>query len=244
MKNFFKNILSKFNYQLLKIDNNYIHYPIEQTNEGILINFLKSKSVSLVLDVGANVGQWASEIRESGYRKKIISFEPLSSAFSILSSNSTNDNLWTCKNCAVGTSDTTSEINISKNSVSSSLLPMLDSHIEAAPESFFYKKEKVEIIKLDTIAKKSVRNDDIVFLKIDTQGYERNVLDGANILLDQTVGIQLEMSFDALYEGEMNFYEIKIWLEDLGFNLFHIQNGFRHSTSQELMQVDTIFIRK
>ena len=81
MKYFLKNILSKLNYQLYKINSNYIHYPLEQTNEGILINFLESKSVSLVLDVGANVGQWANEIRDSGYKQKIISFEPLSSAF-------------------------------------------------------------------------------------------------------------------------------------------------------------------
>ena len=121
---------------------------------------------------------------------------------------------------------------------------MLDSHIEAAPESLFYEKEKIEIMKLDSIAKQSVSNDDIVFLKIDTQGYERIVLDGAKDLLKQTVGIQLEMSFDPLYRGEINFTKLKIFLESLGFILFHIQNGFRHSKSQELMQVDTIFMRK
>ena len=244
MKGFIKSFLEMFNYRLSKIDSNYVNYPIEQTNEGILNDFLEKQSVSLVLDVGANVGQWANEIRESGYAKKIISFEPLSSAFSVLSSSCSKDNLWTCKNCAVGISDTTSEINISKNSVSSSLLPMLDSHIEAAPESLFYEKEKIEIMKLDSIAKQSVSNDDIVFLKIDTQGYERIVLDGAKDLLKQTVGIQLEMSFDPLYRGEINFTKLKIFLESLGFILFHIQNGFRHSKSQELMQVDTIFMRK
>jgi FkbM family methyltransferase len=244
MKYLLKNILSKLNYQLSKINSNYIHYPLEQTNEGILIKFLESKSVSLVLDVGANVGQWANEIRDSGYKQKIISFEPLSSAFSVLSSNCSDDSFWTSQNVAVGDSNAISEINISKNSVSSSLLPMLDSHINAAPDSLFHGREEIQIMKLDSIPKESLSTDDIVFLKIDTQGYEKRVLDGAKILLDQTVGIQLEMSFDALYEGEMNFSELKGFLEDLGFYLFHIQNGFRHSTSQELMQVDTIFIRK
>ncbi|MDA9962490.1 FkbM family methyltransferase [Opitutales bacterium] len=244
MKGFIKSFLEMFNYRLSKIDSNYVNYPIEQTNEGILNDFLEKQSVSLVLDIGANVGQWANEIRESGYGKKIISVEPLTSAFSVLSSNCSEDTFWTCQNFAVGNCDTTSEINISKNSVSSSLLPMLDSHIEAAPESLFYQKEKIQILKLDSIAKQSVNINDIVFLKIDTQGYEKIVLDGAKDLLKQTVGIQLEMSFDPLYRGEINFTKLKIFLESLGFILFHIQNGFRHSKSQELMQVDTIFMRK
>ena len=97
MKGFIKSFLEMFNYRLSKIDSNYVNYPIEQTNEGILNDFLEKQSVSLVLDVGANVGQWANEIRESGYAKKIISFEPLSSAFSVLSSSCSKDNLWTCK---------------------------------------------------------------------------------------------------------------------------------------------------
>ncbi len=244
MKDLIKRILSKTNYRISKFDKDYITYPFAQTNEGILINLLSDNKISIAFDVGANEGQWANDIRTSGYNHQIISFEPLQRAFKILSSTCSLDDLWSSHNYALGDTDGVSEINISRNSVSSSLLTMSETHLEAEPESIFYSTEKIKVHKLDTIYGQFMKDRDNVFLKIDTQGFEKKVLDGASRLLKQTAILQLEMSFQSLYDGEHDFFHMKSILEKLGFVLYHMQNGFRHSKTLELMQVDTIFIKK
>ena len=86
------------------------------------------------LDVGANTGQFAQDLRASGYRGHIVSFEPLSDAHAALLVTASWDPLWdVADRCAVGAGDRWAEINIAGNSYSSSLLPMLDLHREAAP---------------------------------------------------------------------------------------------------------------
>lgn len=244
MKDLIKRILSKTNYRISKFDKDYITYPFAQTNEGILTNLLSENKISITFDVGANVGQWANDLRISGYKHRIISFEPLQKAFKILSSTCLLDDLWSSHNYGLGDTDGVSEINVSRNSVSSSLLPMSKTHLEAEPKSSFYSTEKIKVHKLDTIYAKFIKDSDNVFLKIDTQGFEKKVLDGANSLLKRTAILQLELSFQSLYDGENDFFHMKSILEKLGFLLYHIQDGFRHSQTKELLQVDAIFINK
>ena len=106
----------------------------EYANECFL-GACRSFATDVILDVGANTGQFAKNLRASGYHGHIISFEPLSSAHAILASAATSDSLWdVAERCAVGASDSWTTINIAGNSYSSSLLPMLDLHREAAPE--------------------------------------------------------------------------------------------------------------
>ena len=81
------------------------------------------------------------------------------------------------------------DINISKNSVSSSILPMLSSHFEAENNSVYIGREKTPIITLDSVAKKYLTQSSNCFIKIDTQGYEWQVLDGAINTLKNSKGI-------------------------------------------------------
>ena len=78
--------------------------------------------VDLVFDVGANVGQFGSEIRTMGFAGRIVSFEPLSAAHARLSAAAKRDPAWSVHpRCAIGDHDGTVEINIAGNSVSSSI---------------------------------------------------------------------------------------------------------------------------
>ena len=81
-------------------------------------------------------------------------------------------------------------------------------------------------------------------VKIDTQGFEKNVIDGAIKNLNNIKIIQLEMSIIELYKGEMLFQQMTQYLEDRGFVLISLENGFSNSTTGELLQVDGIFVNK
>ena len=145
----------------------------------IVLNHLNINNIKTVLDVGANAGQYSYELRKAGYRGRIISFEPLSGAYQRLRLNAEHDKNWQTFNFALGDTNGTTSINISRHSPSSSLLPMTSLHNEAAPGSEYMSEEEIEIKTLDTIFDTLRISGENVFLKVDTQGYEKKVLDGA-----------------------------------------------------------------
>lgn len=201
-------------------------------------------NIDTLFDIGANEGQYACLMREYGYKKKIISFEPLKSAFEELKKISSKKNNWLVYNYALGNENTNSTINVAGNSYSSSILNMLPSHLKSAPESKYIAQEEIEIKKLDSIFNSFCSKEDKIMMKIDTQGYEKNVLDGAIESLNNIKIIQLEMSIIPLYENEMLFNDMISYLYQKGFQLFSLENGYCHSTTGQLLQVDGIFEQK
>lgn len=163
---------------------------------------LTHHQVDLVLDVGANAGQYALSLREAGYTGAILSFEPLATAWQACATRAARDPRWSmAPRAAVGAREETVEIHVAGNSVSSSLLPMNDTHQTAAPASAYVGHEPVEMRRLDQLAADAVRSAARPYLKIDTQGYEREVLEGAAGILNRVVGVQLEISLVPLYDG-------------------------------------------
>jgi len=208
------------------------------------IKILNYYNINKILDVGANRGQYSLELRKFGFLGNIISFEPLSSAFKQLKINSQNDNKWELHNYALGNEDGNTIINIAGNSVSSSLNKMLDLHIKAAPSSSYVGKENISIKKIDSIFNSIYKDNDNIMLKIDTQGFEINVLKGAEQSLNNILLIQLEMSIIPLYENEILFMDMMKFLKDRNLELISLENGFADPESGELLQVDGIFINK
>jgi FkbM family methyltransferase len=197
-----------------------------------------------VLDIGANTGQFARYTRERlEFKKKIISFEPMSRAFASLQANAENDPEWTVQNCAIGDEVGKKEINIAGNSFSSSLLDMLPAHLDAAPHSKYEDKEWVEVKTLDSFLGSLFNIDEKVFLKIDTQGFEKQVLHGAKESLPHISTIQLEMSLVPLYRGEMVFAEMYPLMLQFGFGLIDVDGGFSDPKTGRLLQIDGIFQR-
>jgi FkbM family methyltransferase len=204
---------------------------------------LAATGVDLVLDVGANAGQYASKLRRGGYQGRIVSFEPLSRAFAQLSAASVSDPSWECRRLALGATDGETEINVSGNSYSSSLLEMEERHVESAPESRYVGTEKIKTARLDSIWAELVRNGERTFLKLDVQGFELEVLRGAETSLPKTLGVQAELSLVPLYRDGPVFRDVIDYLEGRGFRLAGLEGGHDDRRTGEMLQADGIFIR-
>lgn len=210
-----------------------------------LRRLLASRSIDLVLDVGANKGQYYRFVRTAGYEGRGLSFEPLSGPHADLVRNCRRDPRWeAAPRCAIGEARGVVDINVSANTRSSSILPMLSAHEAAAPESRYTGTERVEVRTLDEIAQEHLGpGPGRIFLKVDAQGYEKRVLEGASHLLDRVQAVQLELSIVPLYEGAPGFREMLDHMEALGFSLYWMRAGFTDPASGQMLQADAIFAR-
>lgn len=197
--------------------------------------------IDCVLDVGANEGQFASEARELGYEGQIISFEPLPDAHSKLTKNAQHDKNWIIhERCALGETPGLTEINISKNSTSSSLLPIISTHTKTAPDSTYVSKAETEIQTLDQALANSDKS--AFLLKIDTQGYESNVIQGASETLERTKVLQLELSLVELYKNQKLLKEMLTQIEDKGFEPWSFFPAFANRKTGQMLQLDGTFV--
>ena len=169
----------------------------------------------------------------------------MSSAYSLLKLKSNKDSSWKiASRCAIGNQDSEVEINVSDNTQCSSLLELTDKHLDSFPSSSYCKMEKIQIFKLDTIAKNFFdKNNDVILLKIDTQGFERQVLEGAKNILPNILGIQIELSLTQLYKDEMLYDEMIKYLRSFGYELYAIVPGFTDKNSGRMLQMDGLFLR-
>ena len=206
-------------------------------------HLLKQAGVTVVLDVGANRGQYGQELRELHYKGRIASFEPLAAAFVDLERRASRDGKWQAYNCALGATSEKRALYVAGNSYSSSFLEMLPSHLSAAPASRYVGSEQVEVATLDSMFYSLCSDEDVVYMKIDTQGFEASVLEGAKASMDRLAMIQLEMSLRPLYKGEQLFAD---WCEAFlhgGYQLVSLSPGFTDARSGELLQVDGVWRR-
>lgn len=209
------------------------------------IRLLQHYNIDMVFDIGANKGQYATGIMDAGYSHQIVSFEPLSSVHSIIDSESKKYANWkVAPRCAIGAKKEEIEINISANSVSSTLLNMLDSHIEGAPESKIIGKEKVQVFPLDEIGAEYAGKTKKLFLKIDVQGFEQEVLKGAQQMLDRATGIEMEISLIPLYENQNWLLpQVLDYMQQKGFQLTSIVPAFTDNKTGKVLQCNGIFFR-
>ncbi len=207
-----------------------------------MAGLLRQEQINLVLDVGANTGQFVEKLHAFGYRGRIVSFEPLSAAHARLRSKARTHPNWTiAERTAVGAEAAAVEIHVSGNSVSSSILDMLPSHSEAEPVSIYIGTETVPVNRLDDLYVLS--KTDRVALKIDVQGYERQVLEGAPRLLGSCRAIIVEMSLVPLYDRQVLAKDLWDLLARQGFEPWSLEPGFRDPESRRMLQVDGLFVR-
>jgi FkbM family methyltransferase len=173
-----------------------------------------------------------------------VSFEPLSTAHRELAAAAASDPLWSVhERCALGDREGLVELNVAGNSVSSSILDMAAAHAAAAPGSAYVGREETALVTLDSIAQRYLGGSQRPFLKIDTQGFEWQVLTGAEHTLPSMHGVLCELSLVVLYEGQHLWREMVDRLEGAGFTLWGLQPSFMDRRGRNL-QSDAIFFRE
>jgi len=120
---------------------------------------------------------------------------------------------------------------------------MSNTHLEAVPASRYIAKESVSCARLDEVAIRYLEPGDIVFLKLDVQGYEGKVLDGAEDLFPKIVCVQLELSLEPLYDGQGLYGEMIELMNRKGFNLWGLEPAFVDPNNGKMLQVDGLFCR-
>lgn len=204
-----------------------------------------AKGIDLVFDIGANIGQYAGYLREAGYEGRIVSFEPLSNAHEVLQLTSAHDAKWTiAPRLAIGERIGRAEINISRESDMSSIRPLAQAAMGFTPSSEMTGSEPVGMTTLAEIFDRYATPDDIVFVKVDTQGYELPVLEGAAAVFDRVAGWQLELSLVEIYEGEPMWRTVVDYMTARGHDIHYVLPGYFSRHINRMLQFDALFFRE
>jgi len=179
---------------------------------------LRAGRVDCVIDAGANVGQYARQLRRFGYTGRIVSFEPVRAAYDELASAARGDDAWWVRHAALGSSEGTATINTMPGTMSS-LLPASDFGRSWSDGLTDMGTEEVTVRRLDGLLPSLVEGLDAgrVFLKMDTQGFDLEVLEGGRGVLDRVVALQSEVSCVPIYEHMARLPEQWAAYEAAGF---------------------------
>ena len=195
-----------------------------------------------VLDVGANVGQWAHRVRSCGWAGRLISFEPLPTAIPELQELAERDPLWEVVPVASGSVDGSALLNIAEQGgAASSLYEIHGETQRLAPNAKSSSRVSIPIRRLDTSA--TVSSHDRLFLKMDVQGHELEVLRGAERLYPQIYGLEVEASLVPVYKGQPGFMDIVVACQDLGFRPVQMDPEFVDPETSQLLQINILFCR-
>lgn len=205
---------------------------------------LEARGTDLVLDIGANTGQYGVTMRRLGYRGRMVSFEPMNAAFARLAQTLAADPAWQARPHGLGDQHAEMTLNISENSISSSMLEMLPAHVEAAPGSRYVANQTVRVVPLDDLFPELRGDARSIWMKLDVQGFEDRVLRGARESLGSVDVVQMELSFVPLYRDQQTFLATCRMLEECGFIMSGLEPGFFDQRTGVLLQADGIFVRR
>jgi FkbM family methyltransferase len=207
-----------------------------------LLALFERYGIDHALDVGANEGQFSARLRLLGYRGLITSFEPVRAAFERLRKRAAGDRSWRVVRTAVGATSGEADIHVAQETALSSMLSPSARLVDRVHDASVVYSERVPVATLDELVSEQVTGR--TFLKIDTQGSEAAVLDGATQVLDTCAGLQLELSLRTpLYEGEASAEQLCERLRGQGFTNL-VLNPLVHTIRWgDLVQADAIFWR-
>lgn len=196
--------------------------------------------IDTVVDGGANHGQWALRFLREMPDARMLSFEPTSSAYSLLVQNSNKFPNWHTFNFALGRSDTNGEMLLASNDGQSSSLLEPVEHLKNFPTVRFLNKETVSVRRLDGV--EALNDANRIYLKLDVQGFEWEAIQGAIGLIEKIEVLEIETTLVSQYDGELAHHEIVPRLIDLGYVPFSFGPGARNSIGMQTY-VDILLVK-
>jgi FkbM family methyltransferase len=213
-------------------------YDVSRRTPG-LVDFLQHRGVRTVVDVGANEGQFGLWLRARGYAGRIISFEPTSVAFKMLRIRAARDANWQVHQLALGAESGDATINVSGYSEFSSLQEVTSAATRFDPRSATAHQEQITLSRFDDLLLEDLPR---TLLKIDTQGFEKQVLAGAARSLSSLCAIQLELPIVHFYKDSWQIGAALEFMREKGFVLSQIQPvNFSSHDPVSLVEVDALF---
>lgn len=211
-----------------------------------LYRLLNKLKIDLVLDVGANEGQFGTQLRTLGYCGEIHSFEPVAATYKALAAAAKNDLHWHTHPYALGGKEEDRRINISKNPAYASFLSSNTMSQNYLGSTIQHKHtEIVTISTLDQIFRSNptVSSANRIFLKMDTQGFDLEVIRGAANSIEQITGIQTEIAFSPLYEQAPDHIAAFQTYQALGFNVSGIYPTHENVNTLNLLEAECFLVR-
>jgi FkbM family methyltransferase len=205
---------------------------------------LAAYDVDLVIDVGANVGQYAAALRVAGYEGRIASFEPLAEPYATLAAAAAGDPEWDAWRLALGAGRGAACANVAADSRNSSVLAVGERHLRAVPDSRPVAVEQVRLERLDDVWPQVAAGARRPYLKIDTQGYELEVLRGAAGALATVALVEAELSLLPTYDAGPLFADVVPFLAGHGFAPIAFEGVLDDVETGEMLQADAIFARR
>ena len=206
---------------------------------------LEELSVNCAVDAGANQGDYSAMLRRIGYRGLIVSVEPLRDVCEVLAKRAAGDATWKVFNCALGDGDEIKQFNVCKAPNLSSFLKPAKDMEDAVANSDIARTEIVHVRRLDRILSEVVREIPAprIFLKMDTQGYDLRVMEGAAAIIPLIVAIQSELSVVPLYRDMPDYIEALAYFRKLGFAPTGFFGVVGHRKTGRTLEFDAVLVR-
>jgi FkbM family methyltransferase len=209
-----------------------------------LVHTLDRHAVDAVIDVGANVGQYAGRLRAAGWAGPILSIEPIPEVHAILTAAAAGDRAWeVAPPFAAGATNAEIALEVSSESDMSSTLPQSPLLREISPTSAVQRRLAVPQRRLDAPGLLLERPWHRLFVKIDVQGAEPAVLTGLAGVWHRVQGIQLELALLPLYQGERPWLDLVSDLARRGFAPYLMFPGYFSRALGRQVQLDMVFYR-
>jgi FkbM family methyltransferase len=239
LKALFHRVLRAWGYDLVQIEEAWTIGPHLRTLLVVL-------GINCVIDVGAHTGEFGLFLRDLGYTGEIVSLEPLAASMLALARLLARDPRWRGHQLALGDRDDSVELHVTARTEFASFLTPNDyAAARFGGRVEVQRSEPVLMRKLDTVFDSLVAHvaDPRIFLKLDTQGFDLTVLEGAQNCLQHVVALQSELSVKPIYGGMTSFLDALPRFRDLGFEVTGLFPVTRERDGLRVIELDCVMMR-
>jgi FkbM family methyltransferase len=224
--------------------------PDDTVMDWSLTQVLRALDINCVIDVGGNAGGFGGHLRELGYAGRIVSFEPSPSSLPALTKLAARDGNWRVRPVGLSSEPGSAELNLYQWSVLDSLhakrpdLGDRQPHLVAG-----FGQTGTATVTLSTLADEyhgiiADLEEPRVLLKSDTQGHDLEVLAGAKGLAPEIAAVFVELSAQALYDGQPSMTRVIDALLAEGFSPVAFQPVGRSADELRVIEFDGLFMRQ